>query len=360
MGDLYDTKLYNDDICSVATLPYPWEHLKNRSILITGASGMVGSFLIDVIMYRNMNFGDNCCIIAVSRNNENMKLRFRKYLGHNTLMFFQKDINKTINELFESVDYVFHAASNTHPVAYASDPIGTIATNIIGLSNLLEFALDHNTNRFIFASTVEVYGENRGDVEKFSEDYCGYINCNTMRAGYPESKRAGEALCQAYIKQKGLDVVIPRLSRIYGPTMLSSDTKAISQFIKRGVQGKNIVLKSKGSQLYSYSYVADAVSGVLAVLFYGQCGEAYNIADEKSDITLKDLSELIANISGTNVVFELPEKTESEGYSNATKAILEATKLKKLGWKSQYDISEGIRRTISILSNSKTIYRRLS
>lgn len=95
----------------------------------------------------------------------------------------------------------------------------------------------------------------------FDEDYCGFINCNTLRAGYPESKRCGEALCQAYIRQKGLDIVIPRLTRSYGPTMLMSDSKAVSQFIKKGLAGEDIVLKSKGNQYYSYTYVADAVSG---------------------------------------------------------------------------------------------------
>jgi len=170
-----------------------------------------------------------------------------------------------------------------------------------------------------------------------------------MRAGYPESKRCGEALCQAYKAQKGLDIVIPRLTRSYGPTMLMSDTKAISQFIRKGIAGEDIILKSTGTQYFSYTYMADAVSGLLTVLLCGESGGAYNIADVTSDIMLKDLAAIIAETAGKEVVFELPDALEASGYSTATKARLDGSKLRALGWKPAYQIQEGLRRTIAIL-----------
>lgn len=348
--DLLSNKQYLEDVRKIAEMPFDWDKFKASSIMISGATGMIGSFLIDVIMYRNAYANQGCTVYALGRSETKASDRFGTYMSYPNFKFVECDIlNINSIQVNGCIDYIFHFASNTHPVAYATDPIGTVTANIIGTKNLLDLAKNHNTKRFVFASTVEIYGENRGDCEKFTEDYCGYINCNTLRSGYPESKRAGEALCQAYIKQYEMDIVIPRFSRTYGPTMLINDSKAISQFIKKGVASEDIVLKSDGKQLYSYSYVADAVSGALKCLFDGVCGEAYNIADESSDISLKNLAQVIAEFTGKSVMFELPDETENMGYGKVTKALMDSSKLKKLGWESNYNLKDGITRTIEIL-----------
>lgn len=351
--ELLDVELYKEDIRKVSNLELEWNRLKNKSIMISGASGMIGSFLIDLLMYMNKEKNLNCTILALGRNFEKAKIRFKLHWNSKYFKFIVCDINKGIVLEDKKVDYIFHAASNTHPVEYATDPIGTITTNIIGTYNLLEFATVSDTKRFIFASSVEVYGENRGDIDKYDEKYCGYIDSNTLRAGYPESKRAGEALCQAYIKQRGLDIVIPRLSRTFGPTMQMSDTKAISQFIKNSVEEKDIIIKSKGNQLYSYNYVADVITGILICLFNGECGEAYNISDNDSDITLKELAILLAEYTNKKVAFESPNSVESSGYSKATKAIMDSSKLISIGWKPIYNIKDGLIRTVNILKEVK-------
>ncbi len=347
---LHEHALYQSDVDYVASLPLDWDQLNQSTFLISGASGNIASFLIDVLKKKVPGVR----IFALGRNETKAKDRFSSYWDDPDFTFVSGDINQGISLPIgenETVDYIFHAASNTHPKDYVADPIGTITTNMLGTYHLLEYGAKHHCKRFLFASSVEVYGENRGDADKFDEEYLGYINCNTMRAGYPESKRCGEALCQAFIAQKGMDIVIPRLSRTYGPTLLATDTKAISQFIHKGVDGEDIVLKSEGNQLFSYSYVADAVSGLLYCLLKGENGEAYNISDEGSDITLKDLAGIVADYSGRQVVFELPDAKEAAGYSTATKAVLDSAKLKKLGWKAHYDMKAGITRTITILKD---------
>lgn len=351
MKNLRNHKLYIEDLEYVAGLDLPWESLKDKSVMLSGATGMIGSFLIDVLMYANANSGLNCHVYALGRNQQKAEQRFGDYLNSDLFDFIACDINKPL-EFAEpaKVDYVLHLASNTHPLAYSNDPIGTITTNVFGTYNLLEFAAAHGTQRFALASSNEIYGENRGDSELFDEAYCGYIDCNTMRAGYPESKRCSEALCQAYIRQKDMDVVIPRLTRSYGPTLLDSDTKALSQFLHKALAGEDIVLKSAGTQYFSYCYTADAVAGLLYVLLKGEKGQAYNIADAKSDIRLKDLAACIAESVGRKVVFDLPKEAEAAGYSKATKARLDGSRLKALGWNMKYDLNTGIARTLQMMS----------
>lgn len=350
--ELYTNNYYSEDINNVCKLSLPWDELRGKSIMLSGATGLIGSFFVDVISEKNITDGLNCTVYALVRNEGKAKARFSKFADDTHLVFIPYDVKyPLVTDTPEKIDYILHLASNTHPMLYATDPIGTITTNIIGLQNLLEFAAAHRCERFIFASSNEVYGENRGDAELFDEDYCGYINCNTLRAGYPESKRCGEALCQAYKSQKGLDVCVARLTRSYGPTMIMSDTKAVSQFIKKGVAGEDIVLKSEGTQYYSYTYTADAASGLLWVLLAGESGEAYNIADISGDITLKDLASIIAEMNGKKVVFELPDAVEAAGYSRATKARLDGSKIRALGWKPMYNIKTGMERTVKILQS---------
>lgn len=350
--NILDINEYQETIKEYSNYNVDWNKLKNKSILISGATGMIGKCLIDILMYKNEVDNLNCSVIALGRNKNKAEDRLGNYFNNSHFKFIETDINKEIR-VDDNVDYILHAASSTHPLQYSEDPIGTITANVIGTYNLLELASLKNVERFIFASSVEIYGENRKDIEKFDEKYLGYIDCNTVRAGYPESKRTGETLCQAFIKQKNLDIVIARLSRVFGPTMLMNDSKASSQFIKNSINEEDIVLKSEGLQNYSYSYVFDAVIGLMICLTKGKCGEAYNISDEKFDITLKDFAKICAEFSDKKVIFDLPNETEKAGFSTATKALLDSTKINELGYNVEKDFNTRIKETIHILRKVK-------
>ena len=250
-----NNELYLEDIKKIENT-LNLSSLQDKTIMISGATGMIGTFLIDLLMHANTSEDRNIKLIALGRNKEKGFTRFSEYFSSPFFKFYECDITKPLS-IEEKTDYIIHAASTTHPLAYSMEPIGTITSNVLGTINLLDYGIAHNMKRFVYTSSVEVYGENRGDVDRFDETYCGYINSNTIRAGYPESKRLCEALCQAYKKQYGIEVVIPRLARSFGPTMQMSDSKAIAQFIKKGLAGENIVLKSKGNQLYTYTYTPD-------------------------------------------------------------------------------------------------------
>lgn len=344
---------YQQDLQLLLKQDMPWEMLAGKTLLLSGATGMIGKCIIDILMAYNRERSDSdkgVRIVALSRNQETAQKRLAQYWKESGFQYIACDVNREIPEC-GSVDYVIHAASNTHPRQYSQDAIGTITSNVIGCKNLLDYAVSHHAKRFCFVSSVEVYGENRGDTERFAEDYLGYLDCNTLRAGYPESKRVGEALCNAYGQAAQLDFVIPRLSRVYGPTMLSSDSKAIAQFIKKAAAGEDIVLKSAGTQLYSYTYALDAAMGILTVLLKGKCGEAYNISDTESEVTLKDITEWLAEENGLQVIYEIPDAVEQKGYSTATKALLDTEKIKSLGWVPQTHMQEGLRKTVACLKS---------
>ena len=335
---LCDDDTFNRDVDYAAGFDLPWEKLQDKTLLVSGATGLIGAFLLTVIMKRNVEQGLNCKIYVLGRSRKKAMVRFAGYFKQKKFFeFLTADVNRQLGSInVAKVDYVIHLASHTHPAAFAKDPIGTISANTIGTKNMLDMCLAHRAERFVFASSNEI-----SDGE----------SCGCIDAGYVESKRCGEALCQAYIRQRRMDAVILRFATSYGATLLSDDTRAVSQFLLKAAYGKDIVLKSTVEQHYSYMYVADAVTGLLTVMLKGKCGEAYNIADKASDIRLKDLAELIAKKSGKKVVYELPDETEKAGYSTTAKERLDSTKLQKLGWKAGYTIEQGIGNTFDIIKN---------
>ena len=341
-------KLYLEDIKNAIKEINKIDKLKNKAIFITGANGMIGSFIIDLLMFLNETEDFSTTVIANGRNKEKLETRFSKYINSPLFDMYIGDINSPIT--FDgNIDYIINCASNTHPKQYSSDPIGTIMTNIEGTNNVLQLATKTKA-KMVFLSSVEIYGENIYNVGKFKENMMGYIDCNTMRAGYNEAKRAGEALCQSYKEKNGIELSIVRLPRIYGPTVKKDDSKVIFQFINKALNNEDIVLKSKGDQYFSYLYIADTVGGILNIMINGENGEVYNLGNEKSDIHLSDLAKIIANNAGRQVVFDLPDEIESKGFSKATDARLDYTKVKTaLNWIPQYSIEEGIDRTIKIL-----------
>lgn len=351
--ELYETNTYKKNIRTAAHVGMEWDRLSGKNVFIAGATGLIGRYLIDLLMYKNEKENLGCAVTAVSRDKSRAEKVFpERYFQQDCFRYFELDVREPFGadiDKWDKYDYVINLASNTHPTAYAARPIETITANVYGTKNLLDLCADSGSARFVFPSSVEIYGENRGDVELFKEDYVGYLDCNTLRAGYPESKRVCEALCQAYRKERNVDVVIPRLSRVFGPTMGDGDSKAVAQFIKRAAGGEDIILKSAGEQYYSFLYVADAVTGLLTVMLFGEKGGAYNVADPSCDRTLKEMAELCALMSGMCVRCECPEEEEKLGYSTATKARLDAEKIKLLGWFPHFSIEDGLHQTIRVL-----------
>ena len=319
--------------------------LRGRRILITGATGLIGTCMIDALMRYNQQ-GAGIEIHAVGRSKQSAEPRLGMYYGNPLFFFHEKDVRQPLPADL-AVDYIVPLASNTHPLAYSQYPVETIEINVKGAEHALQKALACHAT-VLYPSTVEVYGNSRGD-DIFTEDYTGQLNLANARSCYPESKRLSEALCLSYMAERGVNVKIVRLSRVFGPTMLMSDSKASSQFIKKALQGEDIVLKSKGNQLFSYTYVTDAVGAMFHVLISGEPGIAYNIANETCDVRLKDFAGLCAEWAGRQVVYELPADIEQKGFSVAMRAVLDNARLKSIGWSPRFTMREAVHHTLNIL-----------
>lgn len=332
--------LYQEDILNVISTE-GIDALRGKKILITGATGMVGVMLIDSLM----KLGD-VKVIAVGRNREKAAERLGEYFDNSNFLFMEHDVCMPFPDGI-SADYIIPMASNTHPLAYSQFPIETMMINLKGAEHALNLA-ERTGATVVYTSTNEIYG-NAVNNTAFDEDSNGKLNLNNARSCYNESKRSAEAMCQSYMAERGVKVKIARLCRVFGPTMLMSDSKASSQFIKKAVEGDDIVLKSEGNQYFSYTYVADAVRGLLTVLLSGEYGIPYNVSSPKTDVHLRDFARMCAEYNNKSVVFDIPSQTEAKGYSVATQAILSNERIKNIGFIGKYEMKDAIRRTIEIL-----------
>ncbi len=331
---LNEIKSYSDKI--------DYSYLENKTICLSGGTGLIGSFLVDTLL---INSELNCKVILLVRNVEKAKSRFSLFNQDKRLKIVKADLLNEI-KLDEKVDYVLHLASLTDPYNYAMHPVEIMNTNFIGAKNLLDLA-SINDAKFLLSSTCEVYGKNENTNIK-ENDY-GYIDILEPRSCYNESKKASETLCVCYKKEKGVNVVIARLSRVYGPTMKLEDTKAMSQFIVKALNNEDIVLKSKGTQLFNYTYVGDVVKAISILLQNENKHFAYNIANDEL-ISLKDIASHIAKFANTKLVFDLPDEVEAKGYSKSLVSSLDASLFNdEYNYKIDTKLFDGLDKTLNIL-----------
>lgn len=339
-----NSQLYQEDIAHAREIP-GIERLYGKSFLVTGATGLIGHHLIDVLL--SLPVGT---VVAVGRNRVKAESLLSVHFTDPRFRFIEQDVQQPFPDTLH-VDYIVVGASATHPLAYAQYPIETIWTNLYGVQHALDLA-ESTGAEVLFESSGEIYGTSL-ESKPFCESDTGQLNLSTARSCYNESKRVSESLCQSYIAKRGVHVKILRFSRVFGPTMLLSDSKASSQFIMNALRGEDIVLKSEGRQYFSYCHVTDAVRGLLTVLLRGRVGEAYNVA--AGACTLRYLAEVCAEACGSKVVFSLPSQQELFGISTVQYSELNFEKLQSLGFHPLYTIAQGLLRTIDVLKTSFSV-----
>lgn len=331
---------YQEDIHAVASLSLPWERLSGCNILVTGATGLIGSCLLEVLMSRR---GRDYHVFALGRNAKRMYSLFERYAKEGGFHQVLWDITQPLT-LEQPFHYIIHCASGAAPADFCQHPVEVMKANLLGLINLMDYGIGHSLHRMLYVSSGEVYGE--GDGRVFVEDYSGYVNPLLSRSCYPSSKRAAETLCASYGSEYDIDVVVARPCHIYGPHFTESDNRVYAQFIRNVLRGEDIVMKSTGEQFRSWCYVADCVSALLYILLKGISGEAYNIADENSNITIRELAETVACIGSRKVIIDLPSDAERNGFNRVTKSLFDTKKLTALGWKVRRSMKHNMESTI--------------
>lgn len=336
---------YLEDIRTISSdASIPFDKLKGCNILVTGATGLIGSCLIKVLLSRpNVDYD----VYAMGRNETRAVALFKDFSSNSHYHFFKHDIMEPLDSEVD-FHYIFHAASNASPSAFVSTPVEIIKTNILGLANLLDYGKSHNLKRLLYVSSGEIYGQ--GDGRLFDEKYSGYVDCTSPRSCYPASKRAAESLCVSYMQEYSLEVVIARPCHIYGPEFTESDNRVYAQFLRDVHKGNDIVLKSSGSQLRSWCYVVDCVSALLNVILKGEAGEAYNVADPDSTVSIRSLAEIVASLGGKRVVSQEASEEEKKGFNVVTMSVYDTSKLQSLGWRAKTNMKEGLENCIQWLS----------
>lgn len=348
--NLYDSITYRNDLEYVIKKADFLHKMINCSVLITGATGLICSGIVDLLLINNEMNDTKTHIYVAGRNEKRARERFASYFDSDYFHFVTYDASR-YNQFEFQADYIIHGASNAYPAAIQEHPVETMLDNFIGMYELLEYARKTNAKRCLFISSSEVYGA-KMKADPFMETEYGYIDLLNPRSSYSSGKRAAETLCASYGKEYGLDTVIIRPGHIYGPTASQNDNRVSSAFAFDVINGKNLVLKSTGSQIRSYCYVLDCATAILTALLCGQSGEAYNVSNPESVMTIRQMAELFSSCGGVELKFDIPTEVEKAGFNPMSNSSLNSEKLQSLGWKGHFDSEKGVEHTVRVLTEA--------
>jgi len=347
---LYNNHLWIEDIDTVSRVVPEVKRLAGMSLLITGATGLICSAIIDILFRYNDTHADKISILAAGRSEKKMRSRFGDMVDRPDFTFIQYDATAAENVFHHHADYIIHGASNAYPEMVMKEPVETMLSNFQGLKELLDYANANGTKRVLYISSSEVYGKKDGS-KPYRENEYGFVDLLNPRSSYSVGKRAAETLCMAYAEEYGVEAVIVRPGHIYGPTATEKDTRVSSAWAFDAARGKDIVMKSDGSQIRSYCYCLDCASAILKVLLIGNNLHAYNISNPDSIITIRDMAEILTKVAGVTLKAELPSESEKKGYNPMDNSSLESFSLTDIGWRGCFDAKIGFEHTVKILKD---------
>lgn len=342
----YNHQIVQGDLRKMAEAPLPWWKFQDKTVLVTGANAMLGTYIAYLFLYLTREKGVRVKTVVLSRSLETTEKLYQEFMDEPYFQILHQDITEAISYIGR-IDYIFHFAGNASPFYINADPVGVLQGNLQGMFRVMELSRDKEPEKVIFASTREVYGEVKGDA--LTENSFGRLDPMENRSCYPESKRAAESILRAYYLQYGVRGISVRIAHAYGPGMkIECDGRVMSDFIGCAVRGEDIILKSKGEALRAFCYLTDAILGLIQVALFGHIGEAYNLANETETMSIRDIAQLICQLFPQKQIHVVIDEEQSQaGYCNYARVALNTGKMEKIGFKPTVSLVEGIRRTIS-------------
>lgn len=329
----------------------PWVRLKNKSVFITGATGLIGKMLVKSMIKASESFGLNINIVCLIRNERKFIEIFNKELKSSSSLKYIVGNFDTIKEIRPYFEFIIHLANPTSSKYFVSNPVETIQSTFSGVNNTLELAKKSNSESYVFLSSMEVYGlPTKGT--KVSEEMIGCFKTDEERNSYPLSKLISENLVLSYNKEYNLSTKVIRLTQSFGPGVDYNDTRLFAYLAKCAIENKNIILNTDGNTERSYIYIADTITAILSVLLKGNPGQIYNAANESTYCSIKNMSEMISKKYNLTLKI-LPQDIKSFGYANELFMDLDSSKLRQLGWNPNYELEEMFDRMIDFLECSE-------
>lgn len=324
-----------------------WEKLRDKTILVTGATGLIGGMLAKGLIVANVRKSLNLKVLALVRNPKKANAVLGEYLEHGLELAVGNIMD--LPKIEQPIDYIVHGASETASKAFVDQPVETIWTALSGTRNLLELAKEKKVKSMVYLSSMEIYGVVDPEHYNVREKDYGYIDPLQVRSSYSEGKRMAEGLCGAYAHEYQVPVKMARLAQTFGAGIPRTENRVFAQFARSVMNGQDIVLHTDGSKAHCYCYTSDAALGLLTVLLRGTDGEAYNVSNEATFGTIREMAEMLTEkyaASGSKLVFDIPEDANKFGYAPTSRMLVNAEKLNGLGWKASVDLPEMFERLI--------------
>ena len=341
------------DIKIIFGYPIDWEKFRNKTIIVTGATGRLGMYIVEALSEANIRWNLNNDIVLLARDKEKLHKVFGEGLQLPFIHQLVQDVTKPI-EYDGAVDFIFHTAGLASPADFTDTPVDTLWGHVQGTRNILELAKEKKTEKVLYVSTVEVYGEWESEAG-IKEDDMGPMRCDGYRACYPEAKRLCETMLASYEKQYGINYVVVRLCHTFGPGISLYDGRAFSEFIRCALEHRDIVLQSDGSAVRTYTYVADAIGGMFLAITKGKY-KAYNIANLENEISIRDLAKLISSLDplGKSRVQYSNNSQEKFAYLPFKLGIMDTSRVEELGWTGKTNLKDAFQWTLdSFLQSEK-------